>query len=45
MLVSLILPVVTAEAMSIFLMEKASRHQEEFILMELDGGRGTELPL
>jgi len=35
--ISLILPVVTAEAMSIFLAEVASRHPEEFILMVLDG--------
>jgi transposase len=34
---SLILPVVTAEAMSIFLEEVAQRHPEEFILMFLDG--------
>ena len=36
-LVSLIMPVVTAEAMSIFLGEVARRHPEEFILMVLDG--------
>lgn len=36
-LVSLILPVVTAEAMSIFLAEVAQRHPEDFILMVLDG--------
>ena len=36
-LVSLILPVVTAEAMSIFLAEVAPRHPEDFILMVLDG--------
>ena len=34
---SLVLPVVTAEAMSIFLSEVARRHPEEFILMILDG--------
>ena len=34
---SLVLPVVTAEAMSIFLAEVARRHPEEFILMFLDG--------
>jgi transposase len=34
---SLVLPVVTAEAMSIFLAEVARRHPEEFILMILDG--------
>jgi transposase len=34
---SLVLPVVTAEAMSIFLEEVARRHSEEFILMFLDG--------
>ena len=34
---SLVLPVVTAEAMSIFLKEVAQRHPEEFILMFLDG--------
>jgi putative transposase len=34
---SLVLPVVTAEAMSIFLGEVARRHPEEFILMFLDG--------
>jgi putative transposase len=34
---SLVLPVVTAEAMSIFLEEVARRHPEEFILMILDG--------
>ena len=34
---SLVLPVVTAEAMSIFLEEVARRHPEEFILMFLDG--------
>ncbi len=34
---SLVLPVVTAEAMSIFLEEVARRHPEEFILMVLDG--------
>jgi len=34
---SLVLPVVTAEAMSIFLAEVARRHAEEFILMFLDG--------
>ena len=33
---SLVLPVVTAEAMSIFLEEVARRHPEEFILMFLD---------
>ena len=32
-----VLPVVTAEAMSIFLSEVAQRHPEEFILMFLDG--------
>ena len=36
-LVSLILPVVTAEAMSIFLAEVAQRHPEDSILMVLDG--------
>ena len=36
-LVSLILPVVTAEAMSIFLAEVAQRHPEDFIVMVLDG--------
>jgi transposase len=36
-LVSLILPVVTAEAMSIFLAEVGQRHPEDFILMVLDG--------
>jgi transposase len=34
---SLVLPVVTAEAMSIFLEEVARRHPEKFILMILDG--------
>jgi transposase len=34
---SLVLPVRTAEAMSIFLEEVARRHPEEFILMFLDG--------
>jgi len=34
---SLVLPVVTAEAMSIFLAEVARRHPGEFILMFLDG--------
>jgi len=34
---SLVLPVVTAEVMSIFLEEVARRHSEEFILMFLDG--------
>ena len=34
---SLVLPVVTAEAMSIFLEEVARRHPEELILMFLDG--------
>ncbi len=34
---SLVLPVVTAKAMSIFLAEVARRHPEEFILMFLDG--------
>ena len=34
---TLVLPVVTAEAMSIFLAEVARRHPEEFILMVLDG--------
>jgi transposase len=34
---SLVLPVVNAEAMSIFLEEVARRHPEEFILMFLDG--------
>jgi hypothetical protein len=34
---SLVLPVVTAEAMSIFLEEVARRQPEEFILMFLDG--------
>ena len=34
---SLVLPVVTAEAMTIFLEEVARRHPEEFILMFLDG--------
>jgi transposase len=34
---SLVLPVVTAEAMSIFLAEVARRHPEEDILMVLDG--------
>ena len=34
---SLVLPVVTAETMSIFLEEVARRHPEEFILMFLDG--------
>jgi transposase len=34
---SLVLPVVTAEAMSIFLAEVARRHPDEFILMFLDG--------
>jgi transposase len=34
---SLVLPVVTAEAMSIFLEEVARRHPEEFIMMFLDG--------
>jgi transposase len=34
---SLVLPVVTAEAMSIFLEEVARRHPQEFILMFLDG--------
>ena len=36
-MVSLILPVVTAEAMSIFLAEVAQRHPEDSILMVLDG--------
>ena len=36
-LVSLILPVVTAEVMSIFLAEVAQRHPKDFILMVLDG--------
>lgn len=34
---TLVLPVVTAEAMSIFLAEVARRHPKEFILMVLDG--------
>jgi hypothetical protein len=34
---SLVLPVVTAEARSIFLEEVARRHPEEFIPMFLDG--------
>jgi transposase len=34
---TLVLPVVTAETMSIFLAEVARRHPEEFILMFLDG--------
>jgi transposase len=34
---SLVMPVVNAEAMSIFLEEVARRHPEEFILMFLDG--------
>ena len=34
---TLVLPVVTAEAMSIFLAEVARRHPDEFILMFLDG--------
>jgi hypothetical protein len=34
---SLVLPVVPAEAMSIFLAEGSRRHPEEFILMFLDG--------
>lgn len=34
---TLVLPVVTAEAMSIFLAEVARRHPQEFILMFLDG--------
>ncbi len=34
---SLVLPVVTAKAMSIFLEEVARRHAEDFILMFLDG--------
>ena len=34
---SLVLPVVTAEAMSNFLAEVARRHPDEFILMFLDG--------
>jgi len=34
---SLVLPIVKAEAMSIFLEEVARRHPEEFILMFLDG--------
>jgi transposase len=34
---TLVLPVVTAEAMSIFLAEVSRRHPEEFILMFLDG--------
>jgi transposase len=34
---TLVLPVVNAEAMSIFLAEVARRHPEEFILMVLDG--------
>ena len=34
---TLVLPVVTAEAMSIFLAEVARRHPEEFIVMFLDG--------
>jgi transposase len=34
---TLVLPVVTAEAMSIFLAEVARRHPEEFIVMVLDG--------
>ena len=36
-LVSLILPVVTAEVMSISLAEVAQRHPKDFILMVLDG--------
>jgi len=43
---SLVLPIVTAEAMSIFLEEVARRHPEEFILMFLDGAgwhRATDL--
>ena len=43
---SLVLPMVTAEAMSIFLGEVAQRHPEEFILMFLDGAgwhRANEL--
>lgn len=34
---TLVLPVVTAEAMSIFLAEVARRHPEEFMVMVLDG--------
>lgn len=34
---SLVLPVVNAEAMSIFLKEVADRHHDEYILMFLDG--------
>jgi len=34
---TLVLPVVTAEAMTIFLAEVARRHPKEFILMFLDG--------
>lgn len=34
---SLVLPVVNAEAMSVFLKEIAGRHRDEFILMVLDG--------
>jgi transposase len=34
---TLVLPVVTTEAMSIFLAEVGQRHPEEFILMFLDG--------
>jgi transposase len=34
---TLVLPVLNAEAMSIFLAEVARRHSEEFILMFLDG--------
>lgn len=34
---SLVLPVVNAEAMSVFLNEVAMRHRDEFILMVLDG--------
>ena len=34
---TLVLPVVTGEAMSIFLAEAARRHPEEFMVMVLDG--------
>ena len=38
--VSLILPTVDAEAMSIFLAEVSRRHRNEFVLMVLDGAGG-----
>jgi len=40
LIVSLILPTVDAEAMSIFLAEVSRRHSNEFVLMFLDGAGG-----